>query len=367
MRLSLLHTRRLAFRGVVGLLALALAFTWPVSWYSRSPASGEPAYPVDRGMIEAEYGWLASSQRPDGALAQTPQKNAVVPYFANLSAMVLVAENPGLVREYLTWYLAHLNRPDQWGLDGTIYDYTYYGGIEESTKTYDSADSYAATFLSLVAAYCRTTGDLNFAKDNREKLQMVADVIVGLQDADGLVWASPDGKTKYLMDNAENYRGLSDWADLLAALGDQNSARLYARRAANIKLGIALRLWSPWKKQYAWSLDSSGNRAWVRGGVWYPDAVSQLYPLLFGVVPVDGSEARTVWRRFTEAFPRWYELEREDPFPWAIVAYAAARLGEKDSARAYIEQIRKRKDSAPWFGAESAFFIMTMEELGKPK
>ncbi|MCL5046013.1 MAG: hypothetical protein M1598_04375 [Actinobacteria bacterium] len=367
MRLFIVHTRRLALRGVVGFLAFALTSTWPASWFSKSPASGEPAYPVDRGMIEAEYGWLTSSQRPDGALAQNPQKNAVVPYFANLSAMVLVGENPGLVREYLTWYLGHLNRPDRWGLDGTIYDYTYYGGTEENTERYDSADSYAATFLSLVAAYHRATGDLEFVKANREKLQAVADVIAGLQDTDGLVWATPGKETKYLMDNAEDYRGLSDWAELLAALGDQKSARVYARRAASIKSGITVRMWSPWRKQYAWSIDAPGNRAWVRAGVWYPDAVSQLYPLLFGVVPADGPDARAAWRRFTEAFPRWYELEREDPFPWAIVAYAAVRVGEKDSARAYVEHMRKRKDSAPWYGAESAFFIMTLEELGKPK
>lgn len=76
----------------------------------------------------------------------------MVPYFGNLAARALLPEYPAAVRCYMEWYLAKLNRADHWSLAGTICDYELRDGRLEATGRYDSADSYAATFLSLAAA-----------------------------------------------------------------------------------------------------------------------------------------------------------------------------------------------------------------------
>ena len=116
-------------------------------------------------------------------------------------------------------YLSQLNRPDRWGLSGTIYDYEverhgFAAGSEATeivmiaTRNYDSADSYAATFLTLVSEYYYKTQDSELVTANLDDINLVAQVIVSLQDKDGLVFVKPGSRTKYLMDNAENYRGL---------------------------------------------------------------------------------------------------------------------------------------------------------------
>jgi hypothetical protein len=166
----------------------------------------------DIRYLDAEREWLLQSQMANGAIAQNPLQNLVVPYFASIAAKTMVDIDASRAKNYISWYLANMNMPDRDGLSGTIYDFVMKDGELVPTYKYDSADSYAANFLSLVAYYYHRTGDIDFVTSNLTAIDLAAQVILALQDDDGLVRVMPGSRTKYLMDNSECYRGLLDWA-----------------------------------------------------------------------------------------------------------------------------------------------------------
>ena len=119
-----------------------------------------------------EAAWLASLQIDNGALLMTRGPNGdftMNPYFADFAALALLGAGESYyenVRRYMDWHFDHLNtaQTDYNGVDGTIYDYTVTlsnGKLvsekisinADGKKSYDSTDSYAATFLCVVAKY----------------------------------------------------------------------------------------------------------------------------------------------------------------------------------------------------------------------
>jgi len=174
----------------------------------------------------------------------------VVPYFVNLVAMDLLPQDPGRVKRYMEWYLGHLNYPDIYGLTGTIYDYYITESSETPAYTYDSADSYAATFLFLTFLYTEKTGDYQFVRDNLQKLKEVAYVIAYLQDRDGLVKAVPHLNLKYLVDNIEDICGLRAFSLLLWKLKDPNW-HYYSILSHNVESSVMRNL--RWRGQIAWA------------------------------------------------------------------------------------------------------------------
>lgn len=346
---------------------VATSVNWgggPGSWAWSRGAEGAGRYPVDVAALEQEMAWLKASQTDQGALAQNPSQLDVVPYFASLAGMALVGQDPPLVLRYLNWYLDRLNRPDRYGLTGTIYDYRLGSdGSETPSGDYDSADSYAATFLSLAASYVRVTDNTGWALQRLDDLQSVAEVIVRLQDGDGLVWAKPGLGVKYLMDNSENYRGLSDWAWLLNRLGRANVAAVYQQRANRIRAGIENQLWNPWRGEYEWAL--GGLQSPALESRWYPDTVSQLYPIVYGVIDPRSERARLLYAHVMQDFPRWAEGDTGDPFPWAVTAYAAVLVGDTNSAQVFLNNSARKwppaAERGPWYAAESGYLIRTVQ------
>ncbi len=328
-------------------------------------------------LIEDERVWLAGCQLPNGALAQAPGSNTVIPYFANLAAKTLVNSNPEAAQEYISWYLSNLNKPDRWGLSGTIYDYRveYLAPGEDSnsaeifmqpTRNYDSADSYASTFLSLVADYYFTTQDKDLIRANLEDINLVAKVIVELQDEDGLIFVKPGSWTKYLMDNAENYRGLMDWSQVLDEEGYAEEADRFKYVAAGIKDGINHVLYDPEKGAFAWSLSPIWKR-FPKEGKWYPDGVSQLYLLTCGLISPGDPKAVTIWHDFNHNFPEWKTGAKKDKFPWGSVALASLIMGDSNKALEFAgwanETFLLNDRPYPWYVLKSANLITLLEHI----
>jgi len=320
-----------------------------------------------KAMLRAEKEWLIQCQLPNGAIRQTPDNDSVIPYFANLAAKTLVDLDPARSRRYIQWYLANLNQPDRWGLEGTIYDYRVKGKELVPTHDYDSADSYAATFLSLVAYYHAKTGDDGFIEDNMALIDKVAGVICKLQDRDGLVYVKPKVAKKYLMDNAENFRGMNDWADTLDKLGYQEKAQKYREVAARIADGIQGVLYDPRKDAYAWSYSS-----WIKlfpvGGRWYPDGVSQLYLISNGVLKPEDPRAVKIWLDFNSQFPGWEQGVKNDEFPWGNIALTAQMMDDSQRAGRFlqwaVQHFVGRGRPYPWYVLESSSLIQLHGLLG---
>lgn len=329
--------------------------------FIREDASEDPSLipGESKEFLETEEEWLMDCQLPSGAIAQTPDKTLVVPYFGSLAAKTLAELDPERARMYITWYLNNIESPDRWGLEGTIYDYRVMNGLLKPTMNYDSADSYAATFLSAVCSYYEKTQDRDFIVSNLESINKVARVITTLQDKDGLVFAKPRSSTKYLMDNAENYKGLNDWASVLDALGDADMASQYRTAAQKIQSAILNILYDP-ARGFAWSYSKLGRRFPVKGR-WYPDGVSQIYLIFNDVVSPEDPVAVAIWDDFNAQFPGWEVGVKKDQFPWGTIALAAYKMNDTGRASRFLAWVRAEfQDKSrpyPWYVLESSSLI----------
>ncbi len=237
----------------------------------------------------------------------------VRPYIVNLYCFELL-EYPAMrpvVRDYLEWYMARLNDRDLYGISGTLYDlFVTRDGGEEWTGEYDSADSYGATLLSLIRRYVDVTGDRSLADEHRKQMETIGDMILGLQDLDGLTYVWPGHDSKYLMDNCEVYMGLRDFAALRQSLWDIRDGR-FAQAAARVRGGILRQLFEPVSLMFYYGLDRDGTRYESSWSKMYPDSIGQYYPIAYEVIDPGTPLARWLWGQFDA---RWKPggLDSED-------------------------------------------------------
>jgi hypothetical protein len=333
------------------------------------------AYAQDYGSNLASTGdYIATQQLSDGAILYSPTQ--IDPYFANLAAIGWLKDNSTnripAVEAWMSWYISHFNWPDYNGIYGTVYNYNVNNRIETSTQSYDSADSYAATFLTLAENLWNTgdAGAQSFLKGiGWYDFDVVGNVITNLQQSDGLVIAKPDYAIKYTMDNAEDYRGLSDVASLaVQAFNNSTSEAWYNVHASNVQNGVQSYLRISGSNLYLSYLGASAPNL----NKWYPDTVSQLWPINNGVIQPNGSQAKSIYSQFKSAWPDWYNLSfnSQDPFPWCAVSYTAYLEGDTSAVNSYILAMQSKYVSAdpsfrwPFHSGEGGWFMRTNAVVG---
>jgi len=322
-----------------------------------------------------QISWLKSCQilcpgsTADGAIKRYPNQGWVTPYFANFAAAAILQDPPSrpLVRRYLDWYIHHLEP------DGTIHDYHY--GSNDSNQGEnpakkalpDSEDAYAGTFLSLVLLYCQKSGDYNWAVGNLPALFKVSQVITNLLDGDGLTFALAKYRVKYLMDNCEAWRGLVDFSKLLSTLGDHRAAR-YRQLAGALAAGVEKNLWNARKLCYH-PAKTGVFRLPVNLKKFYPDAVGQLYPALYGLIEPGSPRGSSLYKLFNKYQPGWIKILPPD-YPWVLLAYCSYLHGDEKSALEKLLFVQKSyidPHSGCWYCGEAAFFVLTAARLLKEK
>jgi hypothetical protein len=313
--------------------------------------------------INAASRWLASTSNPrvtlaDGALVDGANSTRVVPYFSNLGVMGFTKNSSyySNITNWMEWYWNRVSWPDKWGIYGSINDFDVSStGAEtpvpdvQGNHHPDATDSYAGTFLSLAYAYYQT-GDgsaqsyiASIQPPNSNRLDYVGKVIVHTKQSNGnnLTWARPDYNIEYLMDNCEAYRGLRDLANLYTAYGLTTQASFYNTHADQMLNGIQTALWNSATGDYYWYTTDSGNSGTVNWNVWYPDAVSQIFPIAFGVIQPTDQRAINIWNTFQSHWEnQWTTLSIGDQYPWVIVGYIAALMGDATDANSFINNLQ---------------------------
>ena len=333
-----------------------------------------------REIYESETEWLASLQLENGAIPMTYAKNGRLtmnPYFADFAALALLdnaekyADN---VVKYMDWHFSHLNTAEEDfnGLDGTIYDYVITmkdGRIEseavsepDNADSYDTTDSYAATFLTVVYKYFLKTGDSDYLIAHTDDLKRITDVIFSnLQN--GLTYAKPNHRVKYLMDNCEVYEGaiaaagifeeivlsgrneFTDMRDdckaLITTVKENINSKLWHFVGGYYRPGIAAYVSVP-TKIFSWDL-------------YYPQATSQLFPIICGVIEPDTKRAQSLYGKFCDSF-EWERFDYPDDFYWGANVYAAAVMNDLDRVVTYMTEYSAliEKHSWPLYNADSA-------------
>lgn len=333
-----------------------------------------------RTIYETETAWLASLQLSNGAIPMTYAENGKLtmnPYFADFAALALLdnAEKyGGNVKAYMDWHFEHLNtaKEDFNGLDGTIYDYVITmkdGRIEsevvstpENADSYDTTDSYAATFLTVLYKYFCKTGDSDYVVDNAEDIVRITNVMFAtLQN--GLTYAKHNHRVKYLMDNCEVYEGAIAATRLFEEMVQRGKAEYIDMRddcndlIGTIKENINTKLWN-----YVGGYYRPGITAYVSiptkifsWKTYYPQATSQLFPIICGVIEPNTQRARNLYEKFSDTY-HWEAFEYPDAFYWGANVYAAAVMNDLDSVIEYMENYLPltEKHSWPLYNMDSA-------------
>ena len=360
------NTRWTAINAACARMARRLDF--PAATF-RAP--GADARAILAGLAEfvaTENVWIASLQLTNGALAEADipadGEVSVNPYFADIAMMALLREGAlyaDNVTDYLNWHFAHLNTAaqDVSGVAGTIYDYTVVmtnGTVFSEKPTqqagddgkffsyYDSTDSYAATFLSLLREYVRRADGADYVVEHAGQIDLIVDALLATMKTNGLTEATPAYPVQYLMDNCEVYRGLDDAVALYRDCivpgtdGDARHTNAYQKAVAAfvaVSNAIEKSLWNAGGGHYEVALEDGAVAevfAWTN---FYQDATSQLFPVACGVTAPSSARARALYTAFCGHF-RWQALEIPDEYYWGHNAYAAALMGDVDRTLDYL-------------------------------
>lgn len=322
------------------------------------------------GKLQLSNGAIPMYDHPAQGITHT---NRVVPYFSCFAALGLLeyAGNNDAVKKYINWHFAHINTSaDVNGIKGTIYDYDINNATlqETATKDYDSSDSYAALFLSLLRRYAEVTGDKALIINNSAKVKLVAEAMMSTANL-GLTYAKPNYKVKYLMDNSEVVKGLEDATWLFKnVLNDSSSAKSYDKKYNNTRNMLNLSFWNIFKGSYYLGIQGiSGMKTDVKN--FYPDGVCQLYPATFGVNEADCSRSEKAYNTFCSNFPNWANGNFEAGFPWAIIAYSATVMGDYARADAYVKVMEAKyidtNNVYPWYSMEAGCMMLATANLLK--
>jgi hypothetical protein len=302
-----------------------------------------------------EMGYLRSASLPSGALLRRPLDTKIIPYWGNYATIGLAAvsadnrEAEVMGWNWLNWYAAHQDPQSGFITDYSITDYSASNFVEFSTGAHDSTDAYAGTYLLAVEAMWQATRCRACVSKLSRSVELAVAAIVATQDNDGLTWAQPVGRVKYLMDQAEVAAGLRSAAVLAKVFGNQ----LLAEKVATIQQAHDNGLkgmvqpanggpmvWAIAENEaVARTFELNSARVLVDDSKLYPDSLG---PVFFAALAADHSPtiARDATNRYVTTWHRW----SEDPDIWGfpvLVGWALRRAGNEEAAIAGAVRLRK--------------------------
>lgn len=293
--------------------------------------------------------FLSGLQLESGAFptrADTKGAESINPYFSDYVAIALLnrpdlyAEN---VKKYINWHFAHLNA------DGTIYDYYMDGKEEKTNGTYDSTDSYAATFLMLLEKYCEKTGDIDFITEHKSNVISVYNSMISTLH-NGLTYAKEDYPIIYTMDNSEVYVGLIDSEKLFKLLDENNLANDCLEKSSQLKTELNKQLWNEncYFETGINKDDGTVSHKYLLNE-YYPSGLAQLFPVIYNAV--DTGKKMSVYYDAKRRFDIGSVAAKEDYY--CFVALAAASVGDVD----YLIQYKNKFSAAVPLGNSTVPYV----------
>lgn len=318
----------------------------------RRPPPSTPIDAVTRiRQLRITSGPLSDGYRiaPDGRLNW---------YFSQLGLIAIVqylstSDLDLYIRRYLDLYLSRLQN------NYTIEDVNFNDSSLQNITLVpsDSDNSYASTYLSLAARYLKASGNWTWWNTHRDTLQAIAQAnILNLIKPNGLsrVFQPPrnGGIAHYgfTMNNAEDYRGLRDLAEIYSLRGDSTQAGALQTQAHRIGDAMRVVLWDSTRNGY--KVSDQDLQADTRS--FYPGSSCQVFAQANGVIECSGHDD-AAWTFLNTWSPRWPQ-EFYDPFPWCILGFVAARRGDTTRARTQQAYTEQKYQSDP--------SLVTINELG---
>ncbi|MCA9071013.1 MAG: hypothetical protein KDA84_18930 [Planctomycetaceae bacterium] len=295
---------------------------------TKAPTKQRPPLTRSEEMAVAScLGIIRDCQLPDGAFTmvnegKTPASPVwVAPYFVNHSMLALLAANDvhknradvARVGKWLGWSVKNQDPGGFWqDYTGTIARYQGNGMV-------DAHDSSAAMFLLVAERYQRSGGKV--PETLRAAAKRSLKCIQNVTDTDGLTWAKPDYRVKYLMDNIEVYAGLVAAQGFFTKTGDAAEAKAAGDQAEKISKGLKAYWQAVYQSRFAWVQHANGQ---FEGGLdkIYPHGLAQL----FGVSFVSAVDAP-----FQEVVKTFQPQTTREGVGAERYLIAASRLGDQET------------------------------------
>ena len=199
-------------------------------------------------------------QLSDGAIRNKADRDPIriQPYFANHAALALLAgkQEADLPRvlSWLRWYAEKQRNGSVNIYSGSISAFTTKGYTD--TGQSDSTVACAATYLLVVERYQRVAKNVPkevmvAAKDSLNAINTTIDI-------DGLPWAKPDYRVKFLLANLEVNGGLILAERFFRTCGEESLASL-ARQLSHKLATTCLNYRRSEAAEYAYALDEEGK------------------------------------------------------------------------------------------------------------
>jgi hypothetical protein len=289
---------------------------------------------------------LAAYEQPDGAITVFPDGLFVEPYFAMralLTAADLGLETDTAARRWIAWQLPRLDQ------DSVFKRYCRApGGAWAACGSADADDSSLALWIELLY---RTAGSRPLPPEWRRSVARSEAALAALFDArTGVYVVSRALPVSLFMDNIEVLAELEAVAHAHQAAGRRSAAVTARSRATRLRRAIDKVFWN--KTTGTYLVTTQGRDATP---AFYPDVVAQVFPAIFG----HGSPAeppKQLVARWMASHGREWIADGEQEYPWGLLATAALRYGQRDSAICWYGAAMSLRHGVRWNVLEEAVF-----------
>jgi len=303
-------------------------------------------------------------QGPDGAMVLNPGGKYVEPYFATKA--LIVAQDGGLdvhdaAMAWIRWSLPR-QRPNglfrRFCRTGTSPAEAATGASEawHDCAPADADDSMLALWMQLLY---RMAPDTGMPAGWKRSVSLSANQLDKLYNARlGVYHISRRNHVALLMDNIEVCAALKDISQGQARLRDPEAAATAARAE---KLGKAIDrvFWDRRAKRFRPSMQKDRP-------AFYPDDVAQVYPWLANM-NVPGEDEREAWQLWKQEFGSGWIERKYDSHPWGLIALAAEKAGDTDSAECWTAQSDALRGSGSWNVLEEAVWQALRAHFSQPQ
>jgi hypothetical protein len=293
-------------------------------------------------------------QRPDGAITLNSDGKYVEPYFATKA--LIIAQDGGLdVRQSaLAWI--------HWGLprqrpNGLFRRFCRNNDQWRDCAPADADDSMLALWMQLLYRMSPAGG---MPASWQRSVDLSAKQLEKLYNHRlGVYHISRRNHVALFMDNVEVYAALTDIAQKQVQLGDSDDAERTRICAEKLKTAIDRIFWDRRHKRFDPSMQKDQP-------AFYPDDVAQIYPWLANM-NVPGEDARDAWKQWKRAFGAGWIERRYDKHPWGLVALAAEKAGDSNSAACWTSHSDPLRDGDSWNVLEEAVWQALHARFAQPQ
>ena len=293
-------------------------------------------------------------QHPDGAIALHYHGDYIEPYFATKA--LILAQEAGLdvrqpVQQWIRWLLPRQETNGSFG--------RYCRQPNSNWKlcaAADADDSMLALWLQLLYTNAPQSGIPVEWQASARRARAGLDSLRNIRL--GIYHISRQNHVALLMDNVEVYSALVDVARAEERFGDKQQAQITLQQAETLDSAIQHVFWNKHEDWFRPSIQKNRPE-------FYPDVVAQVYPWLADLPMQSDAQARDAWKSWKDRFATEWLDKKSDPHPWGLVAVAAAKFGDIDSAGCWLSRSEPLRFSNNWNVLEESAFQAVQAKVGE--